>query len=208
MTGQRVEVHSTAYPYRSAFITALNNTDEISVEPYIESLLTKGWVHHGNTDGTSDGTVLRRDEGDECVLASGGLTINSHGGRGAYYSVHFQQWECEYDRSLLPGTVDLARTPGFWLETNTQSFAKIITTEGFRERSFEIYRSELEGSGWMAVAQGPSEVGMRRTQTATGPCLTLRHYKEKQSGLNLVELEFSESAKPCPTPNRFSGRTP
>jgi hypothetical protein len=197
--GQVITVHGVDYPFRFASISSVDRDEQIGPEPYVDALRALGWTD-SRVPGLHDGVDLYRGEGAdmECLKVGGGLTITTHSVQPPHWTVTFQQWPCLGERLLFPGLVDLEVVPGNWVEAHTDKFARIITTEGFRQRMFEVYVEELERMGWGAVEQRAEAVLMRRG--ADRPCLGVLHYKDGSSRLNLVDFHFSPAGEPCSLP--------
>lgn len=134
----------------------------------------------------------------ECVAVGGGLTITTHSPQPPYRTVTFQQALCKLERLIFPSAVDLPVVPGNWVEAHTDEFAQVITTEGFRQRMFDVYVEELEGMGWKAVGYGAGAVAMRLG--AGGPCLGIRHYKAGASRLDLIDFHLVLGSESCSLP--------
>ncbi|MEQ1780265.1 MAG: hypothetical protein ABMA14_02815 [Hyphomonadaceae bacterium] len=193
--GQKVE-QATSYPFRFASIEAQNpSLSEIRMDSYLSLLRTRGWIERASEYG--DTLVLSRGEGDteQCVAASSGLVIPTEGFRPPYYSIRFQQRSCTSERFIFPDQVDLSIVPGNWLDFQSTSLARIITTEGFRERMFDVYVAGLKEMAWRIAESEASAAVMQ--QSPSGPCLGIRHYKSEETQLNLIEFRFEPLPRLC-----------
>ena len=204
LSGQTLLNQSTAYPYRLA---SIQDGARAGIEPYLKILRARGWVEQELEPWEGEAKVLRHGAGAgaECVLATQGLTFTADGPPGSvpYYSIQFQQWPCRSDRFIFPNSVDLPIVPGNWLDEQSESFARIITTEGSRKRMFDVYVEELEKKAWTTVISGTDAVVMRRG--ADGPCLGVMHYQSSRSRLNLIEFNLAPDAAMCSLLRRGEG---
>src|SRR5262249_12555160 len=131
--GWRLVNQGISYPFRSAHVIRSDRRQEIDGEPYVDLLHKSGWVD--KPAATVPGAlVLQRGQGSDaaCVRVGWGLMVGAEIPRGYSYFASFQQWPCSIERFIFPGPVDLPLIPGNWLEAQSTSLSRIITTEGFR----------------------------------------------------------------------------
>ncbi len=196
--GQWISVHATAYPFRFASVEAVDRS-EIEPTPYVATMQASGW-RKLRENPLSSGPTYARGEGDgrECVMVDGGLTITFDAPVPPRWTVKLQQVECELVQTLWPGVVNLPVVPGNWVDLHTPTSTRIITTEGFRQRMFDVYVEDLRRLEWKAVESGGSAIAMRRSEG--GPCLGVRHYKARTTQLNMIDFHLVPGVEPCSLP--------
>jgi hypothetical protein len=197
-SGWRLVTQEPSYPFRFAQVIRNDQSQEIEGEPYVDLLHRAGWVD--KPAATWPGAlVLQRGQGSDaaCVRVGWGLMVGAEIPRGYSYFASFQQWPCSIERFIFPGLVDLPLIPGNWLEAQSTSVSRIITTEGFRQTMFDDYVESLTKMSWVVVASGTNAVAMKREG---GPCLGVIHFKATGSDLNVVEFRLSSAADACPLP--------